>query len=208
MEIVVLDGNMFAEDGANSIVVRLATVNVELLAGIQIYHQGRLSEAARNLEQVLELGRAHGEVVQDEIELEHDIQLVQRLQVFFGNQFVIEVVIDDGKAAIQVAVENGWQDVEQGEYILELRHLEHVDYVSKVAANAVRVGIKHDAFWQPVFHYYVSGMHNTRSIAGMEFLRLPARQIGRPSAVNKPYILVGKQGLWKLPGCNGAGKAP
>jgi hypothetical protein len=43
-------------------------------------------------------------VVQNEIKLEHDIELVEFLQVFSGNELVIEVVIDDGKAAIQVAV--------------------------------------------------------------------------------------------------------
>jgi LuxR family maltose regulon positive regulatory protein len=39
----------------------LATVAIELIAGIQIYHQGSLAEAARNLEQALEWGkRKHG----------------------------------------------------------------------------------------------------------------------------------------------------
>jgi LuxR family maltose regulon positive regulatory protein len=36
----------------------LATAAIELLAGLQIYHQGRLKDAAKNLAQVLELGRA------------------------------------------------------------------------------------------------------------------------------------------------------
>jgi LuxR family maltose regulon positive regulatory protein len=35
----------------------LATVAIELIAGIQIYHQGRLKDAAQNLKQALELGK-------------------------------------------------------------------------------------------------------------------------------------------------------
>ena len=90
-------------------------------------------------------------MIQHEIELEHDIELVEFLQVFPGNEFVVEIVIDNGKAAIKITVENGRKDIEQGENILEFRPLEHVHNVSKVSADTVRVGVEHDAFRHTLF---------------------------------------------------------
>jgi hypothetical protein len=84
-------------------------------------------------------------MIQYEIKLEHDIELVELLQICPGSQLIIEVVIDDRKAAIQITVKNGRKDVEQGKYILEFRSLEHMYYVSQISADAVRVGVEYHA---------------------------------------------------------------
>ena len=64
-------------------------------------------------------------MVQNEIKLEHDIELVEFIQIFPGNKLIIEVVIYDREAAIQITVKNGGKDIEQRKNIFEFRSLEH-----------------------------------------------------------------------------------
>ena len=98
-------------------------------------------------------------MIQHEIELEHHIEPVEFLQIFPGNKFVIEVVIDDRKASIQITVENGRQDIEQGKDILEFRPFEHMHDIGEIPSNTVGVGIEHDPLRHTISYRYGIVVH-------------------------------------------------
>jgi hypothetical protein len=52
-------------------------------------------------------------MVEDKIELDLDTKPVEFGYVPGGDQFFIDVVINDGKATIQVTVEKGGKDIEE-----------------------------------------------------------------------------------------------
>ena len=52
-------------------------------------------------------------MVQDEIEFEAEAELPEGLDVFLRREFLVELVVDDRKSPIEVAVEERRQDVEQ-----------------------------------------------------------------------------------------------
>lgn len=82
-------------------------------------------------------------MVKDQVKLEGDPHTIQRLDVGFGDQLPVEVVIDDGKTAVKVAIEEGGQNVEQGEDVLELRPAQQGHDIGQPAANAVGIGVQH-----------------------------------------------------------------
>ncbi len=63
-------------------------------------------------------------MIEHQVELDMDTKLVELIQILLVHEIFVDVVIDDGKAAIQVAVEKSGQDVEQRKYILELGSFE------------------------------------------------------------------------------------
>ena len=73
------------------------------------------------VQHVLELRRADGEVVQHQIELEPETEFAESLDVLGGDELLVELVVDDREAPIQVAVKESGQDVEKREAVLELR---------------------------------------------------------------------------------------
>ena len=75
-------------------------------------------------------------------------ELVQCVEVFMADEFLVDVVVDDGEAAIQVTVEEGREDIEEREGVPEFGSPEHLDRVREPFADAVGVGIQHDPAWQ------------------------------------------------------------
>ena len=100
------------------------------------------------LQQIFELGRGHGEMVENQVELEGDTQGIEGLDIGLGDQVPVEVVIDNGEATIEVTVEKGRQDIEKGKNILELGTPQQTDHIGQSAADAVGIGIQHDAAGQ------------------------------------------------------------
>jgi hypothetical protein len=82
-------------------------------------------------------------MVEHHIKLQDYAKLVQSLQVHRAYKLFIDVVVDDRKTAIQVAVEKGGKDIEKREDILEFRTFQLLHRVCQAAAHAVWVGIQH-----------------------------------------------------------------
>ena len=94
-------------------------------------------------EQVLELGRQHRGVVQNQIELQIDAQFAQRVQVGLTGVALVQVVVDHREAPVQIGVEDAGQDVEGIEGALHLAPAQQGHDVGQGAAHAVRVGVQH-----------------------------------------------------------------
>ena len=103
--------------------------------------------------QILELGGEHGEVVEDEIQLQVHAHVPQGGKVLFPGGVPVEAVVLDGEAPVQVRVEEAGQDVEGGEGLLQLRRAQKGGGLLERAAQAVGVGVEHGAeIERMVFH--------------------------------------------------------
>jgi hypothetical protein len=89
-------------------------------------------------------------MVQYEIKLEHDIELMELLQIITGNELIIKVVIYDREPAVQITVKNGRQDIEQREYVFEFWSLEHADNISQIPADTIGICIEHHTFRESI----------------------------------------------------------
>ena len=94
----------------------------------------------------------YGGVVQNEIQGQVDIQILQVLQILRRGQKMVQAVVDQGEAPVQIRVENAGKDIEGGKGPLKLRAAQHRDDVPQGAAYAVRVGVEHCAHGVVVCH--------------------------------------------------------
>lgn len=91
-------------------------------------------------------------MVKDQVKLQQDPQPVKRFEVGDGNEFVIQVVVNDRKTTIEVTVEYGRQQVKKRESVKQFWSLEHADRSSQISIETVRVGIQHDAVRETCLH--------------------------------------------------------
>ena len=95
-------------------------------------------------------------MIENEIELEGNPQFTQGLQVSGGCQHLVQVVVNDRKAAVEIGVEHTGQNVESLEDILQFRPVQKQDDVAQGAPHAVGVGVEHrtgrECFSSCLFH--------------------------------------------------------
>jgi len=94
---------------------------------------------------VLELGRQHRGVVEDEVELQVEPRSGQRLEVGGLRQKVVQPVVDHAEAAVEVAVEHAGEQVQRPERAGDLGTLHERRQACQGAVEAVGVGVQHDA---------------------------------------------------------------
>ena len=94
----------------------------------------------------------HGGVVQYKIQGQIDIQGLQILQILRRGQKMVQAVVNQGEAPVQICVENAGKDIEGGKGTLKLRAAQHRDNVPQGAAYAVRVGVEHCSHGVVVCH--------------------------------------------------------
>ena len=105
---------------------------------------------------VLELRRSDREMVEHQVQLQQDAELVEGFEIAGRYEVSVQVIVDDGEAAIKVAVEDGGQHVQQAEDVGELGAPEHAHHASEIAVDAVGVCVEHDPVRQVALH--VTGM--------------------------------------------------
>ena len=126
-------------------------------------------------------------MVQNQVELDLDAELVQCVEVFMADEFLVDVVVDDRKPAIEIAVEERRQDVEQRECVLQLRTPQERDRVRQIAADAVGIGVEHDPSGQSVLHRCGFVVHELRSTTGWNSSAWPARLLSGVANLGRPY---------------------
>lgn len=94
----------------------------------------------------------HGGVVQYKIQGQIDIQGLHILQILRRCQKMVQAVVNQGEAPVQICVENAGKDIEGGKGTLKLRAAQHRDNVPQGAAYAVRVGVEHCSHGVVVCH--------------------------------------------------------
>ena len=116
---------------------------VALPEGVPVDEEIAVGGGVPAAQDVLELRGEHGQVVEHEVELEVEPQRAQAGEVRLRGQAAVQVIADDGKAPVEVAVEHAGQDVEGAEGALQLRPGEQVGRSAEGAAQAVRIGVEH-----------------------------------------------------------------
>jgi len=88
-----------------------AHVAVLVPEGVPVHEEVLVRRRVAAAQQVPELRRAHGEVIQHQVQLELDAALGEGDEVGVGDQGLVQVVVDDREAAVEIAVEAGGQQV-------------------------------------------------------------------------------------------------
>ena len=101
---------------------------------------------------VLKFPGQYGGVIQDEIQGQVHIHGPEIVQVLRRGKQTVQTIVDQGKAPVQVRVENAGQNIEGSKRILQLRPFQNGYNVPQRAANAVRVGVEHHAYGIPMGH--------------------------------------------------------
>ena len=86
-------------------------------------------------------------MVEDKIQRQVNVFSLEFLQILPAGQKLVEVVVDEGEATVQVGIEHAGKNVEGGKSPPKFGIVQKLHRIRQFGADAVGVGVEHGAQW-------------------------------------------------------------